>query len=77
MSFGWKPLLKQGPMALYYGGEDIMSQVSDEPFVEHYDLLASLSLVVQMILFIFKRVKDRKLMSVRQSLRTVLGKYLH
>ena len=63
MYLGVVPMLTKGPIALYYGGKSLDTQLTDEPPPVSGLLFSSFSLLLRLSFFLFKRFKFRKIES--------------
>ena len=61
MYTGDLPLLTKGPFALFYGGQQIFPQLSNQSSGHSFQAIIFLSLIFQIILSLYKKMKVKKL----------------
>ena len=54
-------MLTKGPFALFYGGQQIISQLSNQSSGHSFQVIILLSLIFQIFLSFYKRIKVKKL----------------
>ena len=72
MYYGRVPLLTKGPLVTFYGRQDLLEEVSDDPPGKSLTILAFCSLTFQLALFIFKWNFSRKIQNYALNLKAVL-----
>ena len=71
MALGKLPPLTRGPMAMFYGGEQIMADLSEQSAGNHFAIFCTASVVFQVSMLIFKSLKMRRI-STRKVLREAI-----
>ena len=69
---GRVPLLTKGPLVTFYGGQDLLEEVSDDPPGQSLVVLAVFSIAFQLALFIFKWNFSRKIDNYALNLKATL-----
>ena len=69
---GSLPMLTKGPLALFFGGDPIIGDLSEKSPGRGMPILVSCSLIFQMFLLILKQAKSRKLKMYAHNLTRAL-----
>ena len=72
MYHGGVPLLTKGPLVTFYGRQDLLEEVSDDPPGQSLTVLMVSSLTFQLLLFLFKWKLSRKIQNYALSLKATL-----
>ena len=72
MYIGRVPMLTKGPLVTFYGGQDLLEEVSDDPPGRSLSVLMVSSLAFQLGLFIFKWNFSRKIQNYAINLKAIL-----
>ena len=77
MYYGLLPLLTKGPFALFYGGESIIGDLSEEAPGRGTPILLLGSAIFQISLFCMKQAKSRKLKYTHSLIKTLVENVLN
>ena len=69
---GRVPLLTKGPLVTFYGRQDLLEEVSDDPPGKSLTIFMVSSLTFQLAIFIFKWNFSRKIQNYALNLKAVL-----
>ena len=69
---GRVPLLTKGPLVTFYGRQDLLEEVSDDPPGKSLNILLISSLTFQLALFVFKWNFSRKIQNYALNLKATL-----
>ena len=69
MYSGRVPLLTKGPLVTFYGRQDLLEEVSDDPPGKSLNILMVSSLTFQLLLFLFKWNFSRKIQNYALNLK--------
>ena len=72
MSLGHLPLLTKGPFALFFGGDKIVGDLSEESPGRGMPFLLLGSAMFQIFLYVMRKAKSRKLRTYTHTLKRVL-----
>ena len=68
---GRSPFFTKGPLALFYGGKDILSELSDEQPGDGLHNLLLISIIFQLSMYLYEKYRKRQLQKVADYLRNL------